>query len=152
MRSGTYGTPLVDDPARLVGVVAVGVDETTFLAALAGAATQFVTGIVAMPGPGQACAQLLDVVPGRTRTAVQDWFSGCDPAWRQRIRTASLDPYRGYATALTASLLHAHRTRRSTRRSTSEPQRVAARARGVPADRPGSFSAAGGPGKGLEGT
>ncbi len=99
-----YGEPLVDDPARLAGGQAVGVDETTFLSARAGTGTQFVTGIVAMPGPGRACAQLLDVVPGRTRTAVQSWFLACDPAWRQRIRTASLDPYRGYATALTHSL------------------------------------------------
>ncbi len=34
-----YGTPLIDDPTRLAGVVAVGVDETTFLAARAGAST-----------------------------------------------------------------------------------------------------------------
>ncbi len=99
-----YGTPLIDDPARLVGVQAVGVDESTFLAARAGTSTQFVTGIVAMPGPGRARAQLLDVVPGRTKTALQQWFSGCEPAWRAQIRTASLDPYRGYATALTHSL------------------------------------------------
>ncbi len=58
-----YGTPLIDDPARLAGVQAVGVDETTFLSSLAGTSTRFVTGIVAMPGPGRACAQLLDVVP-----------------------------------------------------------------------------------------
>ncbi len=63
-----YGTPLIDDPTRLVGVVAVGVDETTFLAARAGTSTQFVTGIVAMPGPGRTSAQLLDVVPGRTKS------------------------------------------------------------------------------------
>ncbi len=63
------------------------------------------TGIVAIPDPGRACAQLLDVLPGRTRTAVQQWFSGCDPAWRNAIRTASLDPYRGYATALTPRLV-----------------------------------------------
>ncbi len=99
-----YGEPLADDPTRLAGVVAVGVDEATFLAARAGTSTQFVTGIVSMPGPGRSSAQLLDVVPGRTRTALQDWFSACDPAWRARIRTASLDPYRGYATALTRSL------------------------------------------------
>jgi hypothetical protein len=48
-----YGTPLIDDPARTSGVVAVGVDETAFLAASAGSHTQFVTGIVAMPGPGR---------------------------------------------------------------------------------------------------
>ena len=99
-----HGSPLVDDPRRLAGVVAVGVDETAFLAARPGRSTQFVTGIVALPGPGRPRAQLLDVVPGRTRTAVQGWFAGCDPAWRAGIRTASLDPFRGYATALTVSL------------------------------------------------
>ena len=104
-----HGQPLIDDPQRLAGVVAVGVDETAFLAARPGRHTQFVTGIVAMPGPGRPRAQLLDVVPGRTRTAVQSWFSGCDPAWRAGIRTASLDPFRGYATALTVSLPDAER-------------------------------------------
>jgi transposase len=99
-----YGTPLVDDPARLAGVAAVGVDETAFLAAGPCSSTQFVTGIVALPGPGRPCAHLLDVVPGRTRAAVQQWFSGCDPVWREAITTASLDPFRGYATALTHSL------------------------------------------------
>ncbi len=94
-----YGAPLVDDPTRLVGVQAVGVDGTTFLAARAGSSTRFVTGIVAMLGPGRSSAQLLDVVPGRTKAAVQEWFGRCDPAWRTAIRTASLDPYRGYATA-----------------------------------------------------
>jgi transposase len=47
-----YGQPLVDDPARLADVQAVGVDETAFLAAHAAHATIFVTGIVALPGPG----------------------------------------------------------------------------------------------------
>ncbi len=60
-----YGTPLVDDPARTAGVTAVGVDETAFLVASAGSHTQFVTGIVALPGPGRPRAQLLDVVRGQ---------------------------------------------------------------------------------------
>ncbi len=94
-----YGAPLINDPARLAGVQAVGVDETTFLSARAGASTQFVTGIVAMPGPGRACAQLLDVLPGRTKSAVQEWFSACDPAWRTQIRTAR--PGRSTPTAAT---------------------------------------------------
>ena len=91
-----HGAPLVDDPRRLAGVVPVGVDETAFLAARRGPHTQFVTGIVAMAGPGRPRAQLLDVVPGRTRSAVEQWFSGfCDPACRDAIGTASLDPFRG---------------------------------------------------------
>jgi transposase len=98
------GQPLIDDPGRTAGVVAVGVDETAFLAASAGSHTQFVTGIVAMPGPGRKRAQLLDVVPGRTGSVVQQWISAQDLAWRQQVTTASLDPFRGYATALRTSL------------------------------------------------
>ena len=99
-----YGRPLIDDPTRTADVIAVGVDETAFLAASAGSHTQFVTGIVALPGPGRPRAQLLDVVPGRTRSVVQQWICAQDPAWRAQVRTASLDPFRGYATALRTSL------------------------------------------------
>jgi transposase len=99
-----YGQPLIDDPARTDGVVAVGVDETAFLAASAGSHTQFVTGIVAMPGPGRERAQLLDVVPGRSGSVVQQWMTAQDALWRQQVTTASLDPFRGYATALRTSL------------------------------------------------
>ncbi|MBW3640115.1 MAG: ISL3 family transposase [Actinobacteria bacterium] len=104
-----YGTPLVDDPARTAGVTAVGVDETAFLAASAGSHTQFVTGIVALPGPGRPRAQLLDVVRGRSGSVVQQWISAQDPAWRAGIVTASLDPFRGYASALRTSLPEAVR-------------------------------------------
>ena len=98
-----YGTPLVDDPARTAGVTAVGVDETAFLAASAGSHTQFVTGIVALPGPGRPRAQLLAVVRGRSANVVQQCISAQDPAWRAQVATASLDPFRGYATALRSS-------------------------------------------------
>ena len=104
-----YGRPLIDDPARLNGVVGIGVDETAFLAANGRHHTQFITGVVALPGPGRPSAQLLDVLPGRTRSVVQQWIAGQDPAWRDQVMTASLDPFRGYATALSASLPHAVR-------------------------------------------
>ena len=48
-------------------------------------------------------------MPGRTKTAVQDWFSVCDPGWRDAIGTASLDPFRAYANALTVNLPRAVR-------------------------------------------
>ncbi len=76
-----YGRPLIDDATRIAGVEAVGVDETAFLAASAGSHTQFVTGIVALPGPGRPRAQLLDVVPGRTGSIVPQWISAQDAAW-----------------------------------------------------------------------
>jgi len=104
-----YGTPLVDDPRRLEGVTSIGVDETSFLAANRFHHTEFITGIVALPGPGRPQAQLLDVMPGRTKAVVQEWISARPPEWRAQIGTCSLDPFRGYATALSTSLPHATR-------------------------------------------
>jgi hypothetical protein len=95
-----YGRPLVEDPARLDGVHTLGVDETAFPAATPTAGTTFATGIAALGGR----PRLLDVVEGRSGTALHDWVSARDQAWRDRISVAALDPFRGYATALRTSL------------------------------------------------
>jgi transposase len=95
-----YGEPLVNDPRRLDGVQTLGVDETAFLSATPTAGTTFATGIVALNGR----PRLLDVVEGRSGTSLQDWVSGRDQAWRDRISVAALDPFRGYATALRTGL------------------------------------------------
>jgi transposase len=100
-----YGRPLVDDPDRLDEVDTVGVDETAFLAATALAGTRFATGIVALNGR----ARLLDVVEGRSGTALCAWVSGRPQAWRDGVRVAALDPFRGYATALRTTLPNATR-------------------------------------------
>ena len=118
------GTPLVDDPARLdppqaeptqaeptqsphAPVRAVGVDETAFLRATGTHPTLFATGITDLT-PGRP-ARLLDVVDGRSGTVLGGWLAERDPAWRAAVRTASLDPFRGYATALATHLPHAER-------------------------------------------
>lgn len=101
-----YGTPLVDDPDRLAGVSALGVDETAFQAANARRGTRFVTGIVDLSG---GTARLLDVIDDRTGTALTAWVTAQGRAWRDGVHTAALDPFRGYATALSASLPHAQR-------------------------------------------
>jgi transposase len=99
-----HGRPLIDDPARLDGVTAVGVDETAFLAATGTHATEFVTGIVDLTSHPHRAARLLDVVEGRSGTALSDWVSGRDRSWRDAITVAALDPFRGYATALRTQL------------------------------------------------
>lgn len=101
-----YGLPLVEEPARLDGVKRLGVDETAFLAANAHRATLFVTGIVDLTRP---VARLLDVTPGRSAKALCDWVSGRDDAWRSAVEVAALDPFRGYAAALSTSLPDATR-------------------------------------------
>ena len=115
------GVPLVEDPARLdpaqagpaqadpgqAPVTAVGVDETAFLRATGTHPTLFATGIADL-SPGRP-ARLLDVVEGRSGTVLGAWLAGRDPAWRARVSTASLDPFRGYATALAVHLPDAAR-------------------------------------------
>ncbi len=100
---------LLADPRRLEDVSSIGVDETSFLAANRFHHTEFITGIVALPGPRRPQAQLLDVMPGRTKAAVPQWISARPPDWRAQVTTCSLDPFRGYATALSTSLPHATR-------------------------------------------
>lgn len=106
-----HGAPLVEDPARLEQVAALGVDETAFLAANATHATQFATGIVDLTRDPQVSdsARLLDVVPGRSGGVLATWLGERDPAWREQITVAALDPFRGYATALRTALPHTTR-------------------------------------------
>jgi transposase len=89
-----HGQPLIEDPHRLEHVETVGVDETAFLAATALSGTRFATGIVALNGR----ARLLDVVEGRSGTALCAWVSGRSQAWRDGIRVAALDPFRWVST------------------------------------------------------
>jgi transposase len=97
-----HGRPLLDDPARLDGVAALGLDETGFLKATRLAPTQWVTGLVDLEQ-----GRLLDVVADRTRAAVGGWLHARTPDWLAGIGTVALDPWRGYASALVAPLGHA---------------------------------------------
>ena len=102
-----HGRPLVDDPYRLLGITALGVDETAFLRANARRHTQFVTGLVDLRPGGRA--RLVDVVPGRSGPVLAGWLSQRPAAWKEEVRVAALDPFRGYATALSVQLPHAIR-------------------------------------------
>jgi transposase len=97
-----HGRPLVDDPARLNGVAALGLDETSFLKATRTAPTRYVTGLVDLER-----GRLLEVVADRTRAAVAGWFDARSRDWLAGVGTVALDPWRGYASALVASLSHA---------------------------------------------
>jgi transposase len=97
-----HGTPLVDDPTRLDGVAALGLDETTFLKATRRAPTRYVTGLVDLEQ-----GRLLDVVADRTRAAVDGWLHARPRGWLAQVTTVALDPWRGYASALVVPLGHA---------------------------------------------
>ena len=94
-----HGRPLVDDPARTDGVRALGVDETSFLAANRRRRTRFVTGLVDL-----RAGKLLDVVDGRAGSAVTGWLADREEVWLSAVERVALDPYRGYYNALVAGL------------------------------------------------
>jgi hypothetical protein len=97
-----HGRGLVDDPDRLAGVTALGMDETAFLRANRRRHTSYVSGLV-----DTATGRLLDVVEDRTARAVTGWLARRDPGWLAAIGVVSLDPHRGYANAVGAHLGHA---------------------------------------------
>jgi transposase len=85
-----HGTPLVEDPARLDGVAALGLDETSFLKATRVAPTRWVTGLIDLEG-----GRLLDVVADRTRAAVGGWLHDRSGDWLAQVATVALDPGAG---------------------------------------------------------
>jgi transposase len=97
-----HGIRLVDDAGRLEGVVALGLDETSFLKATRLAPTQWVTGLVDLER-----GRLLDLVADRTRAAIDGWLHARPRAWLAQVATVALDPWRGYANALITPLGHA---------------------------------------------
>jgi transposase len=99
-----YTDPAVDDPARLEGVSAIGVDEKRFLNATAEHRTVFTTQIVDLD---RHC--LLDVVEGRSRDVLGAWLTERGVDWCHQITLATLDPAAGYRAALAEHLPNATR-------------------------------------------
>jgi len=87
-----YGSALVDDPARIGEVTALGLDETLFTRIGRWRTKQWSTSIVDVRK-----GQLLDVVEGRDAAPACRWLEKQGPAWCGRIRYGTLDmsgPYR----------------------------------------------------------
>ena len=90
-----HGRPRVDHLARLGAPTAVGLDETSFLAATAEHPTLLVTGIIDLDA-----GRLVDVLPARSGVAVTDWLASKPAPWLAGIRHVVIDPYQPYATAV----------------------------------------------------
>ena len=87
-----YGSKLVDDPARIGVVTALGLDETKFVRRGKFKIKQWSTSIVDVQA-----GRLLDVVQGRQAAPVVQWLANRPAAWRDQITFATLDmsgPYR----------------------------------------------------------
>lgn len=94
-----HGRPRVDHLARLGAPAAVGLDETSFLAATAEHPTLLVTGILDLDK-----SRLVDVLPARSAVAVTDWLAAKPAPWLEGIRHVVIDPYQPYATAVAQGL------------------------------------------------
>ncbi len=94
-----HGRPRVDHLSRLRRPSAIGLDETSFLAANASHPTLLVSGFVDLDRH-----RLIDVVPGRSAEAVSAWLRAKPPRWLAGIATAVIDPYSGYALGLAEGL------------------------------------------------
>lgn len=97
-----YGRPLVDDPNRTAATTALGLDEVAFLRANAHRHTTFATNFVDLER-----GRLLDIVPGRSAKAVEDWLARRSKEWLDGVGVVSIDPFRGYANGVAGHLGHA---------------------------------------------
>ncbi|MEQ8717166.1 MAG: ISL3 family transposase, partial [Acidimicrobiales bacterium] len=94
-----HGTPRVNHLSRLGAPSAVGLDETSWLAATATRPTLLVTGIVDLD-----TGRLVDVIGARSAAAVEEWLAAKPPRWSAGIAHAVIDPYQPYATAVANQL------------------------------------------------
>jgi transposase len=94
-----HGQPRVDHLTRLGAPVAIGLDETSFLAATPTHPTLLVTGILDLDS-----GRLVDVLPARSTKAVTAWLGSKPAPWRAGIRHVVIDPYQPYATAVATQL------------------------------------------------
>lgn len=90
----TVGESLVDDPDRLEGVTALGMDEHNFMKATPDSPTQYVTTFIDLDR-----SIVLDLVEGRDAVDARGWFDGRSSYWRDAIevcafRSASRVPER----------------------------------------------------------
>jgi transposase len=70
-------------PTRVLGL-----DETVWQRARRGRHTQYATGFV----DGDS-GRLLDLVEGRSTVAAAGWIAAQDPAWREQVAVAAVDPF-----------------------------------------------------------
>lgn len=78
-----YGTPMVDDPARMLGVEALRGGPESVPIANGRHHTQFITGMIDV-----SAARLLDVVLGRSGATLSQWIAALPQPWRDTVNGA----------------------------------------------------------------
>jgi len=96
-----HGTPLVDDPARVGPVRAMGIDETNYQAATREHPTIYATGLVDLDR-----RVLIDMVEGNAARDLRQWCAAQDPAWLGAIRVVATDLTEHYRAGMSPHLDH----------------------------------------------
>ena len=106
---------MADDESRFAGVARLGVDEHVWHHVSerptdqGGRGSKYLTGMVDLtPGPdGAPRARLLDLVAGRSGKTYRDWLDARGQVFRDGVKEATLDPFRGYKNAIDDQLADA---------------------------------------------
>ena len=95
---------LIEDPHRLDGVTAIGVDEHVWRHTRRG--DKYVTVIIDLTGirDGTGPARLLDMVEGRSKQAFKTWLAERTQPWRDGVEVVAMDGFTGFKTATTEEL------------------------------------------------
>jgi transposase len=96
-----HGTPLVEDPARVGYVRALGIDETSFLSATREHHTIYATGLVDLDDP-----KLIDMIEGNSAAELRRWCAAQDPLWMQTIEVVATDLAESYRRGIAEHLSH----------------------------------------------
>ena len=94
--------PAVDDPTRIGGVKALGIDETGFLAATPTHPRIWATGLVDVRR-GLLC----DVIEGRSAAELRRWLAARPLGWLRDVEVVTIDPHEAYRLGLWPDLAHA---------------------------------------------
>jgi len=96
-----HGTPLVDDPARVDYVRALGIDETSFLSATRDHHTIYATGLVDLDG-----RILIDMIEGNAAADLRRWCGTQDPLWLEAVEVVATDLAESYRRGIAEHLDH----------------------------------------------
>ena len=94
------------DPIRLDGVRVIGVDEHRWAHTRHAAGAGYVTVIVDLTAvvEGTGRARLLDLVAGRSASALTTWLAARTPAFRGQVQIVAMDGFGGYKSAATSAV------------------------------------------------
>jgi transposase len=96
-----HGAPLVQDPARVGPVRALGIDETSFLSATREHHTIYATGLVDLDA-----RILIDLIEGNGAAELRRWCDVQNPAWIGSIEVVATDLAESYRRGIATHLDH----------------------------------------------